>query len=102
MSAEQVAADPGTEALLRARLSALDPVQIEVYDESAEHAGHAGARAGGGHYQLTIVSARFASKSRLARHRMVYQAVGDLIPARVHALSICAYTPEEMNAAFER
>jgi BolA protein len=102
VSAEQLATAVGTEALLRARLAALDPVQIELYDESREHAGHAGARDGGGHFQLTIVSPRFAGHDRLARHRMVYRAVGDLMPARVHALSIAAYTPEEMNAAFER
>jgi BolA protein len=102
VSAEQVAITSDTQALLRERLAALDPAQVDLYDESREHAGHAGARDGGGHFQLTIVSARFAGLDRLARHRMVYQAVGELIPARVHALSICAYTPEEMNAAFER
>lgn len=102
MNAAQFDLESGTEALLRDRLRALDPVQIELYDESREHAGHAGAAAGAGHYQLTIVSERFAGHARVARHRMVYQAVGDLIPARVHALSICAYTPQEMRAAFER
>jgi BolA protein len=102
VSAEPLAADRGTEGLLRTRLAALDPVQVEIYDESREHAAHAGARDGGGHYQLMIVSKRFSGHNRLVRHRMVYQAVGDLMPARIHALSISAYTPEEMNAAFER
>jgi len=102
VSAAQLAPDPGTETLLRTRLATLDPVQIELYDESREHIGHASARDGGGHYQLTIVSERFVGHSPLARHRMVYQAIGDLMPARVHALSISAYTPEEMTAAFQR
>jgi BolA protein len=102
VSAERLDDALGTEALLRARLASLDPVQLELYDESHEHAGHAGARDGGGHFQLTIVSARFAGHDRLARHRMVYRAVGDLMPGRVHALSITASTPEEMNAAFQR
>jgi BolA protein len=90
----------GTAELLRERLASLEPDLIEIYDDSHEHAGHAGARDGGGHFQLTIVSRRFAGASRVARHRLVYQAVGDLIPARVHALAICAHTPEEMDAAF--
>jgi BolA protein len=87
-------------ALLRERLASLAPDLIEIHDESGEHAGHAGARDGGGHFQLTIVSRRFAGASRIARHRLVYQAVGDLIPARVHALAIAAHTPEEMDAGF--
>lgn len=88
--------------LLRERLASLEPELVELYDESHEHTGHAGARDGGGHFQLTIVSRRFAGLTRIARHRLVYQAVGDLIPARVHALAITAHTPEEMDAAFAR
>lgn len=88
--------------LLRERLAVLGPDLLELYDESHEHAGHAGAREGGGHFRLTIVSRRFAGLSRIGRHRLVYQAVGDLIPGRVHALAITAYTPEEVDAAFAR
>jgi BolA protein len=95
-------AHAGTAELLRARLASLEPALLEIYDDSREHAGHAGARDGGGHFQLTIVSRRFAGVSRVARHRLVYQAVGDLIPARVHALAITAHTPEEMEASFAR
>lgn len=101
MSATRTA-QASTADLLRQRLASLEPDLVELYDESDEHAGHAGAREGGGHFQLTIVSRRFAGASRIARHRLVYQAVGDLIPARVHALAITAHTPEEMDAAFPR
>lgn len=80
---------------LKTRLAALDPVLIEVMDESALHAGHAGARGGGGHYRLKIVSSRFAGQSRIARHRLVFDAVGDLMQGRIHALPMNALTPEE-------
>jgi len=79
---------------LHRRLAVLDPVAIDIEDESARHAGHAGA-ASGGHYRLAIVSARFAGLSTAARHRLVYQAVGDLMANGIHALSITARTPEE-------
>jgi BolA protein len=84
---------------MRARLRALEPETIEIYDESAQHAGHAGAQAGGGHYLLLIVSPRFAGQSRVARHRLVYAALGDVMQNQIHALAITAYTPEELQAA---
>jgi BolA protein len=87
-------------ALMRERLAALEPEALEIYDESREHAGHAGAQAGGGHYQLTIVSRRFEGRSRVARHRMVYAALGGLMQSRIHALAITAWTPEEARTAF--
>jgi BolA protein len=80
---------------LAERLDALSPVVFEVADDSAEHAGHAGAAAGGGHFSLLIVSEKFSGLSRLARHRAVLDRVGDLIPNPVHALAIRAYTPDE-------
>jgi BolA protein len=80
---------------IRARLSALSPVVFELADDSAEHVGHAGAAAGGGHFSLVIVSNDFSGLSRLARHRAVLERVGDLIPHPVHALAIRAYTPDE-------
>jgi BolA protein len=80
---------------LRARLAALDPVVLELDDDSAEHAGHSGAAAGGGHFSLLIVSDHFSGMSRLARHRAVLDRVADLIPHPVHALAIRAYTPDE-------
>ena len=68
---------------------------LELADDSAEHAGHAGAAAGGGHFSLLIVSEQFSGLTRLARHRAVLDRVSDLIPHPVHALAIRAYTPDE-------
>jgi BolA protein len=82
--------------LLHARLSALEPSHLDIIDDSAKHAGHAGST-GGGHYTVTIVSSLFSGKSTIIRHRMVYQAVGDLIPSRIHALSIKASAPGESS-----
>ena len=76
-------------------LAGLEPEFIELSDDSARHAGHAGARSGGGHYQLTVVSPRFAGKSRLERHRMVYAALGSLMQREIHALALQTETPEE-------
>jgi BolA protein len=80
---------------LRARLAALAPEFLEIDDEGAAHAGHAGAAAGGGHFSLLIVSEQFAGLSRLARHQRVLDRVADLLPHPIHALSIRALTPEE-------
>ena len=80
---------------IRASLAALDPVRIEVIDDSARHAGHAGARSGGGHYILTIVSPRFAGLRTMERHRLVYDALGPLMKREIHALGITALAPEE-------
>jgi BolA protein len=83
-------------ALIEARLTAaLAPVaSIQISDDSAQHAGHAGASAGG-HFSVTIVAAAFAGKARVARHRMVYDALADAMQRGIHALAITAYTPEE-------
>ena len=80
---------------LRSRLSSLQPLHLEIEDESHRHAGHAGARGGGGHYILTMVSAAFAGQSTMARHRLIYQAAGDLMQGPIHALSIRAQAPGE-------
>jgi BolA protein len=82
--------------LMRDRLAALAPEQVEIGDESALHAGHEGARSGGGHFQLTIISKHFAGQNAVARHRAIYQALGDLMGSRIHALSITALTPDEL------
>ncbi len=99
-------ADPisaaGIPALIRERLAALEPKVVEIYDESGEHVGHAGAQSGGGHYQVTIVSRQFEGKSRVARHRMVYAALDGLMRSRIHALAITAWTEEELQSAFAR
>jgi BolA protein len=80
---------------MKARLASLAPLRLEILDESALHAGHAGARGGGGHFQLVLVSQAFAGQSLIARHRLVYQALGDLMTGPIHALSITALAPEE-------
>ena len=85
-----------TAARIRERLAALEPLALELVDESAQHEGHAGARPGGNtHWRLTIVSPRFAGKPTVARHRMVYQALGELMQDPIHALAITARAPEE-------
>ncbi|HEY2023468.1 BolA family protein [Paraburkholderia sp.] len=83
-------------ALIEARLTAaLAPVEsIRITDDSAQHAGHAGAAAGG-HFSVTIVASAFAGRPRVARHRMVYDALADAMQRGIHALAITAYTPEE-------
>ena len=82
--------------LIRERItSALAPVELDIIDDSHKHAGHAGAASGGGHFTVKIVSSSFGSHSLIQRHRMVYQAVADLMPSQIHALSINAITPEE-------
>ena len=72
------------------------PVHLFVEDDGARHAGHAGA-ASGGHFNVTIVTAAFAGKTRVARHRLVYDALADAMRNGIHALAIAAYTPEEFN-----
>ena len=84
---------------IRRRLAALGPSRLELLDESAKHAGHAGAAPGGNtHWNLTIVSAAFAGQSTLARHRMIYHALGELMQHPIHALAITARAPGETDA----
>ena len=88
-------------ARLRAKLeAALSPLSLDIEDESAKHAGHAGAAPGGQtHWKLSIVSRRFAGKPTVARHRMVYQALGELMQNPIHALAISARSPEEQKGS---
>ena len=81
---------------IRERLGALEPQSVDLLDESGEHAGHAGAKAGGSHFRLTIVSPRFSGKDQIARHRMIYEALGPLMQREIHALAIRALTPDEL------
>lgn len=81
---------------MQTRLAALDPISIEIIDESAQHAGHAGAREGGGHYVLRIVSAQFVGRNTMARHRMIYSALGEMMQREIHALKIQANAPDEI------
>lgn len=83
---------------MQSMLAVLQPVQLEIIDDSHKHAGHEGARSGGGHYTMHIVSAQFAGKPTLARHRMIYSALGEMMKHDIHALNIRAYTPEELHA----
>jgi BolA protein len=83
-------------ALIEERLcTAFAPEKLQIIDDSAAHVGHGGAREGGGHFSVLIVAKAFIGKSLLQRHRMVYAAVGDLIPKEIHALSIKALGPDE-------
>ena len=85
---------------IRARLAALQPVSLDLIDESEQHHGHSGWREGGGtHWRLAIVSTRFAGQTPVARHRMVYQAIGELMHNPIHALAITAQTPEETKGS---
>lgn len=77
-------------------LGALDPEAVEVVDDSASHAGHVGARSGGGHFEVTVVSPRFIGKSRLERHRMVYALLDPLMQRQIHALALRTFAPDEI------
>ena len=76
----------------------LAPESLEIIDDSASHAGHAGVRErGGGHFFATIVSPKFEGKSLIQRHKLVYESLGDLMQSEIHAFSIKAYTPNEIK-----
>jgi BolA protein len=83
-------------AMIREKLTtAFAPTELDIEDDSAKHAGHAGARSGGGHFNVRIVSVEFSGKSLVERHRMVYAAMGDAMQSDIHALSIQAKSPDE-------
>lgn len=85
-----------TTQLIRQLLTeALKPEVLEIIDNSTAHAGHAGARNGGGHYHITIVAEAFEGKSLVQRHQLIYQALGDLMKQQIHALGINALSPSE-------
>jgi BolA protein len=82
---------------IRTRLTeALSPEQLELGDDSALHAGHAGAASGGGHYRVRVVSQRFEGLKLVMRHRLVYDSVHDMMHAEIHALAITALAPSEV------
>ena len=87
---------PGTaeriEAILR---RAFRPTHLRLRDDSAKHAGHAGASSGGGHYRLWLVSAEFDGLTRLEQHRKVYEALAELMGRDIHALAMKTFTPQE-------
>lgn len=78
-------------------LQGLSPLSCQVEDESALHAGHAGAASGGGHYRLHLVSSRFEGLNRVSRHRLVYDCLGKLMKTEIHALALTLLTPAEAN-----
>ncbi|MCE2868365.1 MAG: BolA family protein [Gammaproteobacteria bacterium] len=80
---------------IRSALDALDPLSLDIRDDSHKHAGHAGARDGRGHFSVHLVSARFEGLPPLRRHRMVYDALGQLMETDIHAVAIQARTPAE-------
>lgn len=83
-------------SLIRARLvEALSPSEVEVQDDSHLHVGHVGARDGGGHFSVRIVSEEFQGLAPLARHRLVYAALDEMMKGPIHALAITALTPDE-------
>lgn len=83
-------------SLLEARFA---PLEYQLEDESALHAGHAGAASGGGHYRLRIVAAAFEGAKRIDRHRLVYDCLVDLMHSEIHALAITALAPSEAGGA---
>lgn len=85
-------------ALIRQRLeAALAPLHLEIQDDSHLHVGHAGARGGAGHYTVHVTAAAFAGKAPLERHRMIYAALHDMMHSDIHALSIRADSPDELQ-----
>jgi BolA protein len=77
--------------------SAFTAARVSVIDDSARHVGHAGAREGAGHFQVRIESEAFSGRSRLQRHRMVYEVLADMMPGDIHALNIEAISPDDDN-----
>lgn len=78
------------------KLAVLSPDSVDLIDDSAKHAGHEGAKTGGGHFQLIIVSPLFSGKSAQARHRLIHAALGDMLEREIHAIAIKAYAPDEI------
>lgn len=88
--------DTRVERIRSALMAALSPEKLELDDDSAAHKGHAGAASGGGHYNVRIVSSRFEGLKLVMRHRLVYDAVHDMMHAEIHALAITALAPSEV------
>ena len=92
----------GTQQRLEERLrQQFAPVQLDIVDESAQHAGHAGAASGGAHFQVRIVSAAFDGKSLLEQHRLVNAALKDLIGGEIHALGLKTVPASEWSVEKE-
>jgi BolA protein len=83
------------ERIRAAVTAALQPTLLELVDESAMHAGHAGAASGGSHFRMKIVSSQFDGLKLVMRHRLVYDSVHDMMRNEIHALAITALAPSE-------
>ncbi|MES2263484.1 MAG: BolA family protein [Pseudomonadota bacterium] len=88
--------DPRIAKIEQRLRAALEPLELALDDESALHAGHAGAASGGGHYNLRIVSGKFEGLKLVTRHRLVYDSVHDMMRGEIHALAITALAPSEV------
>jgi len=87
--------DTRVTAIRRELAAHFAPTELLIKDQSQLHAGHAGAKDGKGHFDVTIVSSAFEGQNRLGRHRMVYDALTQLLQTDIHALRIKAFTPSE-------
>ena len=86
------------EKIRSALQASLQPERLDIVDDSAAHAGHAGAiQSGGGHFSAYIVAEAFAGKTAVQRHQLVYKALGALMQTDIHALAIKAFAPDELN-----
>ena len=85
------------EAIRNQLIATFAPTECQLEDDSARHAGHAGASSGGGHYTLRIVSHHFEGQSRISRHRLVYDSLQGLMHSDIHALAITALAPSEIK-----
>ena len=89
------------EGQIRAKLSRLSPAVIELDNETIHHKGHVGAASGGGHYRLFVVAEAFGGQSKVARHRLVYECLNELMGSHIHALAVQAHTPDEITHLFK-
>jgi BolA family transcriptional regulator, general stress-responsive regulator len=84
-----------SETIKQLLTESLKPELLEIIDNSAAHAGHAGAKSGGGHYHVTIIAEAFEGKTLVQRHQLIYKALGDMMKQQIHALGINALSPSE-------
>ncbi|MFZ3004124.1 MAG: BolA family protein [Undibacterium umbellatum] len=84
------------EKILARLTETLQPAQCQLTDDSEAHRGHAGSAGGAGHYSVRIVCEQFDGLNRISRHRLVYDAVGDMMQTEIHALNIVALSPSEI------
>ena len=75
----------------------LDPIEFDIWDESHEHKGHVGSKDGASHFFLRVVSSKFTNLNRIQRHKLVYGILDGYIPKKIHALSLQAIAPEELE-----